>query len=134
MRAIAFELNLGSSFKDAIKDLNILDVGDTKYSMILHMKNGKRLTSKNCNLRMFSDGLETEWLTDSARVDVVRVEFNPADAIYDLTTGSYHLEAGMFKIFVDETESAASVKAVKETEPLYLQIVKSQGRDLHYAV
>lgn len=134
LRAIAFELNLGTPFKEAIKDLNILDVGEITYSLILHMKDGSRLSCPRCGLQMFSDGLESEWLADSAHVDVARIEFRPSDAVYDARTGSYNLESGMFKLIVDEHEEATSVKAVKETEPLYLQIIKAQSKDLHYAL
>lgn len=134
LRAIAFELNLGVPFKEAIKDLNILDTGDTSYSLVLRMKNGMQLINKNYGLRMFGDETESVWLSSPRCADIARVDFSPRDAVYDEKTGSYHLEAGMFQFYLDEHEDPVAVKEIKETEPLYLQILKSADRSLHYVI
>lgn len=134
LRAIAFELNLGVPFKEAIRDLNILDTGDTSYSLVLCMKNGMQLINKNCGLRMFGDEAEAVWLSSPRCADIVRVDFSPRDAVYDEKTGSYHLEAGMFQFYLDDHENPVAVKEIKETEPLYLQILKSADRSLHYVI
>ena len=47
LRAIAFELNLGISFSDAILDLNIMTTEDEVYTVYLYFDNGKRLHAFN---------------------------------------------------------------------------------------
>ena len=43
LRAIAFELNTGLSFKDAIQDLNIMVTEDEEYIVYLYFDNGRSL-------------------------------------------------------------------------------------------
>lgn len=134
LRAISFELNLGASFKDAILDLNILNTDEMRYSVILQMQDGSKLSTRNCKLNMF-DSTETRcWLTDSDGTDVIQASFCPSDAVYDASTGYYSLEAGMFHVHIDESEEPKSVEAVKKTTPLMLYIKKTPERGLHYAV
>lgn len=42
LRAIAFELNTGLQFQEAIKDMNILHINNTVYIATLYTKDGKK--------------------------------------------------------------------------------------------
>ena len=57
LRAIAFELNCGLAFEDAIKDLNIVNINQSRYHLTLQMKNGRTLTRHHVALDTFSDDL-----------------------------------------------------------------------------
>lgn len=46
LRAIAFELNTGLQFQEAIKDMNILHISNTTYIATLYTKDGKRIQKK----------------------------------------------------------------------------------------
>lgn len=46
LRAIAFELNTGLQFQEAIKDMNILHINNTVYIATLYTKDGKRIQKK----------------------------------------------------------------------------------------
>lgn len=134
LRAISFELNLGTSFKDAILDLNIINTNEMLYSMVLQMQDGSKLTNHHCRLNMFDSEETNWWLTDSKGNQVAQIYFCPSDAVYDASTGSYSIEPGMFHLRIDESEEEESVVAVKNTSPLMFYIKKTPGRSLHYAV
>lgn len=55
LRAIAFEINLGVPFKEAIADLNILNTRDTDYKITIH----------------FVGGETSEWVTDELDISDV---------------------------------------------------------------
>ena len=56
LRAIAFELNLGTKFNDAIKDLNITNYeNESRYDVICILANGMRSTKKNYHIDLNRD-------------------------------------------------------------------------------
>lgn len=55
LRAIAFELSGGSTFKDAAKVLNIVNTSYEEYNVTIVFKNGKTLTDKNVELDLYSE-------------------------------------------------------------------------------
>lgn len=80
LRAIAFELNLGTPFKEAIKDLNITNYdNESKYDIICVLSNGMRCTRKNVYIDLSRDNYEMGFQFQSLK-DYVRVEFDPSMA------------------------------------------------------
>lgn len=83
LRAIAFELNLGTSFKEAIKDLNITSYdNDSKYDVICVLSNGMRSTRKNYYIDLNRDEARMSFSFPSLK-DYVDVEFDPSMARWD---------------------------------------------------
>lgn len=83
LRAIAFELNLGVSFKDAIKDLNITSYdNDSKYDVICVLSTGMRSVRKNMYLDLNRDQLEFGFNFPGLK-DYVRIELDPTMAVWD---------------------------------------------------
>ena len=86
LRAIAFELNMGTPFKEAIKDLNITNYdNDYRYDVTCVLANGLRSTYKNCSLRLEADKQSLRFNFPQLH-DTVYIEFDPSMRIYDSTT------------------------------------------------
>ena len=83
LRAIAFELNLGTSFKEAIKDLNITSYdNDSKYDIICVLSNGMRSTRKNYYLDLNRDSADMSFSFPGLK-DYVAISFDPTMAKWD---------------------------------------------------
>ena len=77
LRAIAFELSMGTTFKEAISDLNILNTDRVYYTFTLHFKNAPDIQRK-CTADLF--GEDTISFNASGGVDdddYLTVRFSP---------------------------------------------------------
>jgi hypothetical protein len=83
LRAIAFELNLGTPFSEAIKDLNITNYdNDSKYDVICVLANGMRSTRKNCYLDLNRDEASLAFNFPGLK-DYVNITFDPTMCKWD---------------------------------------------------
>lgn len=88
LRAIAFELCLGGSFKDCIQDLNIINSGSQKFNITIELSNGIRHVCRNIAVDLFSDIDDYLIFQDQFTDDeIFEVHFIPADNHYDLKSG-----------------------------------------------
>lgn len=92
LRAIAFELNHGRSFGDAIKRLNILNIDYIRYRTVLVMKDGTRWSS---NSTISMDFFDYDECTDYQYVSfknetngTIELRFTCEDATYDVEAGA----------------------------------------------
>ena len=140
LRAIAFELSSRLSFKDAVADLNIVNVAREKYRVIMRFENGVTAIKKAICLDMFSDGEDEDaWLGDRRGHDFVNVTFNPSDAVWDARFGSYAIDGDKLSLSwysYDEYEKEEKelVELCRDSRPLYLLIQRAHEASLHYAV
>lgn len=135
LRSIAFELNTGISFADAIKDLNIINTHNMSYDIALHFENGITLVACNNEMDMFDSGCtETLWLKDNAGNYILEISFMPSESVYDPNRGCSTLEGDLINIVEYDDDYEEEVKAIKKTKPLYMSIKRSQSKDIHYAV
>lgn len=84
LRAIAFELNNGETFKDAINDLNIMNIDVQRYRIEFFFSDGSSCTFGNWGVDLFSDADIT--LSPYVHNDVdleMHIEFNPCDIQYE---------------------------------------------------
>lgn len=81
LRAICFELNNGLTFDEAIADLNIINLDDMEYNVVLSFTNGMRLNSKTY-LNLFSDEPEDVWFSNNEFS--IKGTFIPLDTKYDI--------------------------------------------------
>lgn len=133
LRSIAFELNHGLTFSDAIKDLNIINTENEYYKVTLRYANGMVATDKDAYLDMFGgDDDVVVYLRDSKGYNYVDVTFSPIDAIYDTRTGGYVILPEHLKLDYDDDEE--STKAAKASKPEYLLISRRIERGIHYTV
>ena len=84
LRAIAFELSTGLSFQEAIKDLNILNVGNKSYNAALMYEDGTFLLADDLDINLFDKNKqETIWLSDENERCIAAVSFSIGDLAWD---------------------------------------------------
>ena len=137
LRAIAFELKNGYEFKEAIKDLNIINVEREEYNVILKYKNGFSAKSRSAYIDMFNaDSTERIYLYDNRGRNFVDAVFTPMDANYDTRRGVHIIPAEQLKLIYDddEGENTDIIALAKATEVDCLIISRKSGKAIHYAV
>lgn len=127
LRAIAFELNLGTSFSDSIKDLNILNIQEERYLVEVHFENNKMLTGM-FRLDLFGNqSIKVDFYHDIP--DYVEVSFNSTDII-NLKVG---MEVEGNDVVLDLAEDNEVYKR-NEAKVSKVVIKRSVESSLHYAV
>ena len=147
LRSIAFELNLGLTFKEAIQDLNILNLDYERYTLAMYMSNGARLISKNHALDLFIDQkICVEFYDGEVYEDIFDAYFNPVHIEWN-NTGNIirgeHIEIDWCDYITSEdpamierlTKSERKAREkYKDTTPVKLEIVREKTKGLHYIV
>lgn len=148
LRSIAFELNLGLSFKEAIQDLNILNLEPERFTLALYMSNGARLVVKGCTLDLFSDEERYyEFCDNEFYDDILYAHFNPINIEWNME-GSIlikgeHINIEWCDFMINENPekvkrlSSDSLKLrekYKGATPVKLEIIREKARGLHYRV
>lgn len=138
LRAIAFEINNGLTFKKAINDLNIINMQNyTRYNTVLRFNNDMTVTCKNQSIDLFGDEEVCFWMSDNVGDCYVKVEFDASSAIYDVSKMCYVIPAQDLKITYDKDEcgdDGKKVDAAKAAGVDCLQLRRIKGRELHYAL
>lgn len=141
LRAIAFELNTGLSFADAIKDLNILNLSEEQYDLTLIFENGLRATSRGVSLDMFSSNpCESTAYMYYKGYNCVDITFITSNARFDLDKYAHIIQGsqiGLNFMGVDDYDSddfKQALAALKNTKPVELLIKRQNKRGLHYLV
>lgn len=139
LRAIVFELSSGARFKDAIADLNIVNLEKDRYSVVLRYEDGTTAICKNCYMDMFADDEVSVWLSDRSGYDYVEVTFDPSQARYsDKIMGNVILpdsfNVSYYKYDDDEPREKALVEAAQQTKPAYIVIKRDYGTKIHYTL
>lgn len=136
LRAIAFELNTGETFKDAIQDLNIVNVQSERYNILVCFEGGYMLTAKNIYLDLFDAiGIcnETNLYDENGR-QFSYLSFKINDCLYDINKGGYVIEANKFELTYDTDYCVKEVEKVKKMKPEYALISRVRDKNIHYAV
>lgn len=139
LRAIAFELQSGISFEEAIQDLNIINLSMEIYNLTLVFQDGTKLKYNRSALDMFDDNETCINFCDDKGRDVY-VYFTPSDNTYDLAKGGCVVLDDVIKIdwderdFGDSEEGKADLAASKAKKVDYLLIRRCRDKDIHYAV
>ena len=147
LRSIAFELNLGLTFKEAIQDLNILNLEHEHYTLAIYMSNGARLVVKNRILDLFDDReIDVEFCDSETCEDVFYACFNPINIEWN-DTGSIiqgeHIKIDWYDYII--TEDPEKIKHLskdrqkarekyKGTIPVKLEIIREKAKGLHYMI
>lgn len=131
LRSIAFELNTGAKFEEAIKDLNIINNSDTKFDVTLVCENNIRITMHEMRYDTFSE--ERKRIEFKYKTADFYTYFNFKDSVLDnneIIIPAENLEFDWEEDY-NEKEEVETLKALK---PLHLQFVKSKDKGIHYAV
>lgn len=98
LRAIAFELQNGETFEDAINDLNVINIDEQKYDVLITFKDGKTLARESVSINMFSSKPQKFWVENMEEDESLYVEFSPNNVIYDYTKGLSSIESKHLKL------------------------------------
>lgn len=90
LRAIAFEINNGETFKSAIDDLNIINFELQNYQIEIIFSDGY-VFSTNINFDAFSNKKVEINVSYKSFYDILSVSFNPSDIQYDKLTGKSYI-------------------------------------------
>lgn len=136
LRAIAFELNTGIPFEEAIGDLNIMNMKMERYNLTLYFTDGTIMTSRRVGLDLFDKANEVRInFYDNKGREIGIVRFIPGACKFDVDTGSNILMGG------DITYKASSYyddeedyQKMCELVPKYMVIEREAKQNLHYTV
>ena len=134
LRAIAFELNRGVAFEEAISDLNIVNAEEYEYDVTLHFQNGAKLYKKRLSLDLY-DGDESDWESfyDESGKFVANVKFNKSHAAYDEKNGTIVVPAKSIVIDYDDCdEDDKEISRYMRLKPERITLLRSKERNLHY--
>ena len=141
LRAIAFELSMGYTFKEAICDLNIINLEREKYDVYLYFEDGTKVVRKNFYMDMFSDEEHLIEFNYEGYYEIVEVTFTPSDNAYDYTKGGCIINAENLKVKIDggycdkENENYQKVyEKLTNIKPTHLLIKRKFEKNIHYAV
>lgn len=137
LRAIAFEINNGEKFKDAILDLNIVNLDRLYYSVKLICTDGSVFTSERTEIDLFDHTTRPYiWVTDTGTSSTLAVEFDVAYCKYD-TTGAVLVDGEHVRLDIDEDDyynNDEGKRRVQALTPDKVIITKVQSKNLHYLV
>lgn len=156
LRSIAFEISLGISFDDAIKDLNIIYEKPPYYRGYVYFKNGKVFTTLNFQMSLYSGEdmeISTNFFTEKGNVFVGSLTFNTHDVKWDTDNQTYKVNPQSMEIqFVNHNndnenpfmsitnstpervkEAADIVKELSKTEVDKMILQRVYTKDIHYS-
>ena len=133
LRAIAFELNLGVTFEEAIAELNILNVDKEEYDVYLYYETGDVLHRYNYKTNLYEErGFEWISLYSPQGLNVVDVKFEKRHLHYDLEKRALIVPADYLALdYGDEDEEKTEVERPDVT---YMAFVKCKEKQIHYMV
>lgn len=134
LRAIAFEVNSGESFRSAIKDLNIINLAQENYDISICFKNGAPMSVRNKNIDFFTDEEVCICFAEDDYNEILTVGFHMEDSIYDIEKNCAVIKAEKLRITYDEDYSEEKVQKVKQLIVDHLEIKKVREKSMHYAV
>ncbi len=135
LRAIAFEISNGSTFRDAIRDLNIVNVEASRYDVILLFENGMTLGAYSTHLNLFDQGQKKIYLYDERGNNPAEVIFNAKNCVFDGTQMANIVKGcDLIVHFYDEDSEDELVKQLKQCKPIHMTVSRVLPQNIHYAV
>jgi hypothetical protein len=142
LRAIAFELNLGITFSEAIGDLNIINVRDESYKIVLQFDDGTTITNKRYEMDLFDSEDMTISMYDKQGRQMAEITISPDDIKYNPQTGYLCVEPEDIRIDYDyyyycsndEDEEKRKLTELEAREIKLLTISRIPENLIHYAV
>lgn len=136
LRAIAFELNSGIPFEEAIRDLNIMNMSRELYNLTLYFVDGTIMTSRRVAIDLFNKTEENRVdFYDSKGREIGIVRFIPGVCKFDVNTGSNIVMGNDINYrassYYDDEDD---YKHMCELVPKYMVIEREIRKDLHYLV
>ena len=130
LRAIAFELNQGITFAEAIAELNILNVTMEEYDIYLYYETGEVLHRYDYRINLYDErGYGRISLLSEQGMRVADVKFDKRRLHYDLNKNALIVPAEYLSLEYEDEESNDERPKAK-----YLAFVKCKEKQIHYVV
>lgn len=136
LRAIAFELNTGLHFEEAIKDLNIMNMSSEYFNLTLYFESGLTMTNRRVALDMFNktDKYNVGMYDNKGR-EIGNISFIPGDFQFDTVTGNNIIIGEKIEYRADSYyNDEDDYKEMQSLVPKYMIAVRERGKNLHYLV
>ena len=133
LRAIAFELNTGLQFQEAIKDMNILHINNTVYIATLYTKDGKKDTEEK-SLDLF-DKTANHSLYFTIDGKWFYTKFSGVDVRYDFDRHIDFVDGKDIEIVPDEDYADLTKEEKKKYENIKIDRIvfaRKEEKGLHY--
>lgn len=134
LSAIALEVNSGEKFGTAICDLNILNLAQDQYDLMLYFKNGRAIGAQGIELDFFNTDEKNISISEDNYHEIINVHFYTQDCEYDMQRKYAVITAQKLRLTYDEDYDRELVNKMKALIPDYLTIKKIRSRSLHYVV
>ena len=136
LRSIAFELNMGESFSDAIADLNILNTDEEVYNLELLFENGEKLHRWQYETNLFNHYHDECYasMCNAAEHYVVDIRFNKRNVTFDPVKYSVIVPGECIELDFDDYKDIAESAQLEKIRPLYMTLVRAPEKMLHYTV
>lgn len=148
LRAIAFELNDGASFADAIIDLNIMTTENEEYKVYLIFENGKSVHNLrySTNLYDYDGSMTLIRFYDNDGKFVLTAYFDKGQMKYDMSQGKVIVPPSGIKINEEDDDnyyddgdedcdvSGEKISQYKGIKVRYMTFTKRATKNLHYVV
>jgi len=139
LRAIAFEINRGLNFSDAIKDLNIVNISSEKFRIQALFKDGSCLINKRISMDSFSSDIEEYSLHEIGGGYAGEISFSPARIKYNADTRELYLDADDIVLSYDDysledEENEKKEQSLRARGIKKVLIDRISDNRLHYAV
>lgn len=139
LRAIAFEMNKGLEFSEAIKDLNIVNVEREKFQLLVTFKDGSTLINKRVSMDSFSKETEEFSLYEAGGGYAGSISFCPCDIKYNAGTRELYLEGeavelGYYDYDLESGENQKKIENLRNRGIKKVLINRVNENRLHYAI
>lgn len=137
LRAISFELTMGATFEEAIKDLNILNLSKEKYDVTVIFDDGT-IANTEMQLDLFDNEKVKKELTDTNGF-YFYASFRPTRSRYDnfrqctVIAGS-EVELDWQESYYDEEKDKPALEMRKKRKCECIFLRQKGNKSLHYAV
>ena len=140
LRAIAFEINSGNTFADAVSDLNIMTVEEEEYCVYLFFKGGKSLHNFHYKTNLYDIDLGMAGLSmyDNEGDYKLTAYYDKKMIMYDVTKNAIIVPADGIKLDRyrddDEDDDESSGANYSKMKPLYMSFKKAGMKKFHYLI
>lgn len=139
LRAIAFELQNGAKFKDAIKDLNIVNIEVRRYTVTAVYDNGITLRATRVALDLAKSG-NVGWIymNDRNENNLSDISFDLSDLNFDRNSMCYVVDGKYVEENKVEPESSDSESfkkafdAIRDSKIKVVTIEREDTKSIHY--
>ncbi len=135
LRAIAFELNQGEKFADAIRDLNIINMDDLiRYDILVYLKDGNIITIRNEFIDVYSDEEYSYYHSDRNSDEEYSFNFDFSKKEFDYKTGAIVINGKDIGGYVLTFQNDERERSPISEHVDHVEFKRKYNRDYHFMV